>query len=111
MTNDEQRIAEMESLFRDVNEHIAETAERFDVEAGTFYCECDDPSCGERVDVPLGEYEQVRSESTHFVLKPGHENNLVERIVASGDEYAVVRKNSGVAGTVAKKLDPRADPS
>jgi hypothetical protein len=101
----------MESLFRDVNEHIAETAERFDSDAGSFYCECDDPSCGERVEVPLEDYEQVRSESTDFILKPGHENAEVERVVAHGEEYAVVRKDGGVAGTIARRLDPRADPA
>jgi hypothetical protein len=41
MGREEERIAEIESLFRDVNEHIAETAERFDADRANFYCECE----------------------------------------------------------------------
>jgi hypothetical protein len=111
MAADEQRIAEIESLFRDVNEHIAETAERFGTESGTFYCECDDPACDARLDVPLDEYEQVRSESTHFLLKPGHENPAVERTIARGARYAVVKKAGAILAAVATRLDPRRAPA
>jgi hypothetical protein len=109
--HEEQRIAEMEALFRDVNEHIAETAERFETDTATFYCECDDLACGERLDVPLEDYDEVRSESTHFLLKPGHENPHVERVVARGDEYAVVEKKGGVLKSIVRRLDPRGEPA
>jgi len=70
MGREEERIAEIESLFRDVNEHIVETAERFDAGRANFYCECDDSSCYERVEVPLDDYEEVRGEGTHFIVRP-----------------------------------------
>ena len=59
----EERIAKTESLFRSVNERIAEATERFDNGDATdaeFLCECGDPACSERLEVPLDEYEQVR---------------------------------------------------
>ena len=38
MGREHERIAETEALFRDVNEQIAETAERFEVGTADFYC-------------------------------------------------------------------------
>ena len=38
-----------EALFRDVNERIAESAERFDAESTEFVCECADVTCANRV--------------------------------------------------------------
>jgi hypothetical protein len=67
MTPSEERIGEIESLFRNVNEHIARAADRFDGESAEFYCECHDPDCGERVVVPLEEYEDVRGKPTRFL--------------------------------------------
>jgi hypothetical protein len=109
MGREEERIAEIESLFRDVNEHIAETAERFDSEHANFYCECDDSSCYERVEVPLVDYEEVRGESTHFIVRAGHENERVERIVARRGRYAVVDKIHRAVVAIVTRLDPRAD--
>ena len=109
MGREEERIAEIESLFRDVNEHIAETAERFDSERANFYCECDDSSCYERVEVPLDDYEEVRGESTHFIVRTGHENDRVERILARRGGYAIVEKVHRAVAAIVARLDPRAD--
>jgi hypothetical protein len=107
MGREEERIAEIESLFRDVNEQIAETAERFDVESADFYCECDDPACHERVEVPLTDYEEVRTEATHFIVRPGHENDRFERVVARRGPFAVVNKVHGAVAAIVARLDPR----
>ena len=40
MNENEQRIARAEALFRDVNERIAESAQRFESEEAAFVCEC-----------------------------------------------------------------------
>jgi len=74
MGREEEGIAEIESLLRDVNEHVAETAERFDADRANFSCECDDSSCYERVEVPLGDYEEFRDESTHWIVRSRHKN-------------------------------------
>jgi hypothetical protein len=55
-----------EALFRDVNERIAESAERVDENRTGFVCECADPNCTDRVPATLAEYESVRKQSTTF---------------------------------------------
>jgi hypothetical protein len=108
----EEEIAKTESLFRNVNERIAEASERFDAgDSGEaeFMCECDDSACTERLEVPLEEYEEVREDATTFVLDPDHVRPDIERIVRQGPGYAVVKKVDAAAERVVRKLDPRAD--
>ena len=109
MGRDDERIAETEALFRDVNEQIAETAERFDVGTADFYCECSEVACHERLEVPLEDYEEVRSESTHFIVSPGHEDERVERVLAQRGRYAVVDKVHHIVAAIVARLDPRAN--
>ena len=104
---DAAEIARTESLFRHVNERIAEAAERFAAPEATFVCECADRDCAQRFDAPLAEYERVREEPTRFLVAPGHEEHPVERTVRSAPRYRIVEK-LGLAGTVARRLDPRA---
>ena len=53
--NDHVKRARTEALFRDVNERIAESAQRFEAEATQFVCECADPHCTHRLEVTLDE--------------------------------------------------------
>src|SRR5207248_5026775 len=55
----EERIARNEALFREVNERIAESAQRFESHRAEFVCECADQDCTERVEATLDEYERV----------------------------------------------------
>jgi hypothetical protein len=108
----EEQIAKTESLFRNVNERIAETSERFDAGdngEAAFMCECADAGCAERLEVPLDEYEEVREDATTFVLDPEHVRPDIERIVRERPGYAVVRKVDAKAARIVRKLDPRAD--
>jgi hypothetical protein len=107
MEEPEVRIAKTESLFRDVNERIAESAQRFDGDNAAFVCECGDPDCTERVEAPLGTYEEVRSDGTQFLLAPGHEDDRFERVVRTRGGYNVVRKVNRIVATQVRKLDPR----
>jgi hypothetical protein len=68
VSEQEVRIAHTEALFRDVNERIAESADRFDARDAEFVCECADPGCVERVPATLDRYEQVRADGTTFML-------------------------------------------
>jgi hypothetical protein len=112
MTPPEERIARTESLFRDVNERIAETAHRFDSETADFVCECADQTCTERVEATLQEYELARSEGTHFLLRPGHEDERIERVVAQqGSRLAIVEKIGEAVVRTARRLNPRAEPA
>jgi hypothetical protein len=110
VSTSELRIAHTEALFRDVNERIAESAERFHADEAEFVCECSDPECAERIPAALEEYENVRADGTHFLVVPGHENTRVERVVERPHPRAAVVKkfNSLVARTV-RRLDPRAN--
>jgi hypothetical protein len=105
------RIARTEALFRDVNERIAESAEGFDAEHADFVCECGDQTCTERIPASLDEYERARTDGTHFIVRPGHEDQRVERIVErDGKRLAIVEKFQARVAAIVRRLDPRAEP-
>jgi hypothetical protein len=108
MAETEVRIARTESLFRNVNERIAESARRIESEDAAFVCECHDADCTEKVQAPLGVYEDVRSDGTQFLPVPGHEDERVERVVAERPRYEIVRKVHRVVAAHVRRLDPRA---
>jgi hypothetical protein len=106
------KIANTESLFRDVNERIAERAGAVGLDDAEFVCECADPTCTERVYVELDQYEAVRRDSTHFLLAPGHElSAMVERVIQRKGEYQVVRKVHDTVVAIVRRLDPRTEPA
>lgn len=110
MSDDKIKIARTEALFRDVNERIAEAAERFEVEDVEFVCECADPECTHRVTLQPEEYEEVRSEPTRFVTVPGHGlGEPLERVVDHRSGYEVIEKIERVLREHVTRLDPRAD--
>jgi hypothetical protein len=107
----EERIARNEALFREVNERIAETAERFESDRAEFVCECADQDCTERVEATLAEYERTRADGTHFILQPGHEDPRVERVIERrGARLLVVAKVNAAVARIVRRLDPRAEP-
>jgi hypothetical protein len=105
------KIAKTESLFRDVNERIAESASGVGLEEAEFVCECADPTCTSRMTVELDEYEEVRSDGATFLLQPGHELTAVERVVSRRSHYSIVRKVQAAVAATARRLNPRAQPA
>jgi transcription initiation factor TFIID subunit TAF12 len=103
--------AQTEAVFRDVNERIAESAERFESETTEFVCECADPSCADRVEATLEQYESVRDEPTTFLLVPGHEDTQIERVVEKHRRFNIVEKFDRVVARTVRRLDPRAEPA
>jgi hypothetical protein len=104
----QQRVAKNEALFRKVNERIEEVNE--ELEAGVhsdFLCECGDDDCTEPVALTLAEYEEVRTNPTHFVVARGHDVIDVERVIRETDRFAVVEKFVGEAERIAVESDPR----
>jgi hypothetical protein len=108
---DQARMAHTEAAFREVNEAIAGTAARFDAEEVDFICECADPQCADRINVDLAEYEEVRSDATHFLLAPGHHEPRVERVVERTGEFDVVEKVVPRMRRIVRRLNPRAAPA
>ena len=103
--------AKTEALFRDVNERIAESAERFDADSTEFVCECADSGCAHRLEATLDDYEDVRGDGTTFMLAPGHEHTDIERVVQDRGGFRIVRKVQKTVRETVLRLDPRADPS
>ena len=108
---DKVRRARNEALFRDVNERIAESAERFDAGSTEFVCECADANCTHRVEATLEEYEGVRADGTTFLLVPGHADTDIERVIEDRGRFHVVEKMHNVVRATVRRLDPRAEPA
>jgi hypothetical protein len=102
-----EKIARTEALFREVNERIAEKAERLGAEETAFVCECADAACVHRVPATLDEYESVRENGATFLLARGHEDERVEAVVTEEDGHAVVEKHQRDVREIALVLDPR----
>lgn len=100
----EERAARNESLFREVNDQVVALAWHATDETVGFVCECSDADCAERLHVPLGVYQDVRSNPRRFIVVPGHERVELETVVDRNDGYTVVEKE-GVAGRIADRLD------
>jgi hypothetical protein len=107
---DIKRNADNQNRYRDVNERVMETNARFDLdgEARTVevLCECGRAGCADRVEVTRELYERLRSDPETFVLKPGHEEGLVESVVERTPEFVIAR-NFGQAAQIAADGDPR----
>lgn len=101
----QQRIANNEDTFRDVNESIARG--QWPGEPGQaigFRCECARLGCNVLIELTPREYERVRRNGRRFVLVAGHEIPEAEAVVERADGYVVVEKRDE-AGRRAERLD------
>ena len=103
-------MTENETLFREVNERVEETAAEFvganQNSTSEYFCECANADCTFRVPLTRAQYASVRSDPRQFVVLPLHYTPEVETLVTKSDGYWLVRK-TGEAGEYAEKLDPR----
>jgi hypothetical protein len=108
MIEREIRIAANEALFREVNEQREQlnsggaSQERLEV-----VCECGSGTCAEPISIRNNDYEIVRSHSTWFIVKPGHEIEDVEDVVQWHDAFYVVEKRAGRTAELVEEVDPR----
>jgi hypothetical protein len=109
LSDENVKRARTEALFRDVNERIAESAQRFEADTTQFVCECADPNCAHRLQVTLEEYEDVRSDGTTFMLEPGHEQDDIERVVERRGRFHIVEKVQKTVRATVLRLNPRPD--
>ena len=107
----EVKRARTEALFRDVNERIAESAQRFEADSTQFVCECADPNCTHRLAASLEEYEDVRADGATFMLAPGHAHTDIERILEDRGRFHVVEKVQKTVRMTVQRLNPRAEPA
>jgi hypothetical protein len=90
-----ERAEKNEQAFQAHNERRAEIEEQGaldDEELVPFVCECDDPACYKPVSISLVEYERVVKPVDQFVVRPGHEDPAVERVVERHEKFLVVSK-------------------
>jgi hypothetical protein len=106
--NREERIGRNEALFRELNEQIDSLNEAgAQATAIPAVCECGSSSCAEIVWVDRADYDAVRVHSERFLIKPGHQIEDVEDVVAEGTVFAVVAKKPGDPRRIAEETDPR----
>ena len=103
----EERAGRNEALFREVNEQMERLGRDWQqpAEPHPFVCECADEACTDRIAVPSEVYRDVRSEPRRFLVRPGHEQAEIERVITATDDYAVVEK-TGVAAQIAERTAP-----
>jgi hypothetical protein len=102
-----EKVARTEAIFREVNERIAETAQRLDAAETAFVCECSDPNCTHRVRLSLDEYEEVRNDAASFLILNGHADERVEAVTAANARHEIVEKRHPLVRPLVIALDPR----
>jgi hypothetical protein len=107
----QERIARNQSRFRAINERIepSNAAHTWvDPPFADWVCECAREDCSIAVQLTVGEYETVRSDSARFLVAPGDEHVFpdIEQVVERYDRYWIVEKLEH-AGDVSEDLDPR----
>jgi hypothetical protein len=58
----------------------------------SFYCECADEQCKKRIDLRPSEYEATHKQKNRFIVIPGHEVEMVERVIAEEEAYYITEK-------------------
>ena len=110
MSTQNERIAEVQALFRAGNDRMLEWEENREAaihgERLTFLCECGRRSCHDRVRLTADEYEAVRADASRFIVAHGHELPEAEAVVERHDQYFVVEKHQDVRDMV-ERMDLR----
>ena len=102
----EERLAQNEAMFRAANERLSGWEESRDDASALYFCECAENDCREKVSLQPADYENVRANSRHFLIAPGHEIPDVETVIEKHEGWAVIEKDPEVTETV-ESLDPR----
>jgi hypothetical protein len=91
-TNSE-RVRKNEETFANANEQIRMRAEAYDFEEPVpFLCECSKLDCMETIRLPLATYRETRARGDVFIVREGHDDPKVERMVGTVADYTLVEK-------------------
>ncbi len=103
-----ERVALNDATFRNANEAIEGKAASLRIDPVPFLCECADRACTDVIRLSWKEYEEIRSDPTHFVNVPGHDASAGPhaRVVEQREGYVIVQK-LGVAADIVSDLDER----
>lgn len=95
--HDPNRDAGNQRLLREVNDRIAELAGRNGAAVSLFVCECNDLTCADAIEISAAEYARIRVEDSHYVVLPGHEDSISQRVVARTGRFVVVTNRAAEA--------------
>ena len=96
------RIAQNEASFREINERLEDGLRRVQhtEEVQQFVCECGSRECEQLVSLSFDEYEEIRRDSRHFAVVPGHVFPATERVIAGNERFDIDEKQGpGIEGT------------
>ena len=104
----ELRLAQNETIFREINERVRDVARSHgtDSHGYSFFCECANTDCTLQVELTVAEYERVRADGARFFIFPGHELPEIEHIVERHDGWSLIEKK-GDAAEYTRDVDPR----
>lgn len=97
MNRSQKQRAENEVVFKMRNNSVSRIAKSFQhdgLDADVvlrFICECSDENCRDTVGLTVSQYESARGTSRHFIIKPGHEQPDMERVIKRAG-YTIVEK-------------------
>jgi catechol 2,3-dioxygenase-like lactoylglutathione lyase family enzyme len=86
-----------EVLARGLNEKLESLVEQAEPEpvghhAVDFFCECSAAACTDRIRLTVACYDAIHEQRQDYIVRPGHQDREVERVVESEPGYLVVRK-------------------
>jgi hypothetical protein len=92
----EQLIMEANRHAKDLAAHIMDAPAKALLPL-TFTCECSDLGCTEPIEMSADEYAVAHQYADHFVIKPGHEQLDIERVVSAhpdpaNPKYCIIEK-------------------
>lgn len=73
-----------------------------ETEISDWICECSDVACTAPVTASAADYDRIRAHPRRFLVRPGHHEPRIERIVEEHSHYLVVEK-TGRAGEIADR--------
>lgn len=109
ITKAEQKQIENEMIFRRINEKVGSDLDTLDdmhAEDGhydlirdddlllMFKCECSDENCEVRIPLRLSKYREIHVNRDTFIVKPDHQVEPIEKVIAKQKEYNIVKKNN-----------------
>jgi hypothetical protein len=101
------RKALNEATFRAANEELRTGTQEIFARGGPpdagslvpFLCECHDVTCTDAVLLTFAEFNKVRASDRRSVIKVGHEDTAIERVIGGNDRFRLAEK-FGHAGQV-----------